>query len=269
MKLHDVLIKKNKTIEFLSNNKNIYIPTKWYDRDNINDENGGGVIAINSEYDLVAIYQNHYREDAYEWCTFRDIYDLNEFYENDFLVETNIVGMRCQYRFGYKHDDNYSPISDLELFDSCVNNLVANYFSKKGFSHKEILWALFNCEDLNRDFSKTESTENFKIDDNGNIHNIEYRLSEFKSYKRTIRALEKIKNLYPSIHSIKADSDEFFLKDNIIRETYIDDDDTHKSFEYQIQEYHIRNICDAIRQGVNNEETYSAYEIIIEYNYTL
>lgn len=172
--------------------------------------------------------------------------------------------MRCQYRFGYKHDDKYNPIADSELFDSCVNNLVANYFSKKGFSHKEILWALFNCENLNHDFHKIESTENF-IDDNGNIQNLEYRLSRYKSYKRTYRALEKIKKLYPAIRSIKIDNDIVFIKDNIVRETYINDDED-RTYEYQIQEYHIRNICDAIRQAVHNEETYSAYEITIEYN---
>lgn len=185
----EVTAKKERFTTFLNNNENIFIPTNHYHRDNINDNEKGDVIVINSKLEIFELCQYDWREEN-EWCKFNPIYDIGTESEN--------------YLFGYVYHPYYYTNTSHHWWDEeitentlekSINKYIADYYSKKGYDHKEITWALYNAHDLSHSFSKKEITDPWYTNQWGDFFDLDYRLLNFKDTKIAIRAANKLSKI--------------------------------------------------------------------------
>lgn len=97
-------------------------------------------------------------------------YNIQDFGINEIVYEED---------YGSK-DEYYKKLSevrkhDINVFIDAVNYRIADYFAKKGYSHKAVMWALYNCQDQNWTLKKElkNNKEEKRIEESDFVYKLE------------------------------------------------------------------------------------------------
>lgn len=114
-------------------------------------------------------------------------YTITENENTHYIVDENFINEHISYYYDIQdisinEDDTFeSRMKDINRFNDAVNYRIADYYVKKDYPHKSVLWALHNCNDYNWNISKTVTENTIKTTESIDFL---YKLNKLKLKKQ-------------------------------------------------------------------------------------